>query len=107
MAKYNLNDRFWQKHDITVRACGHFALSPLSETCLKDAIFDISVTSKVHKKKQNSKMSILTSKSTIVSYLDSILSKLTHFDLFLYVFDTLLIQFQTIIFLIAAPFFIF
>ena len=47
--------------------CGHFALSTLSETCLKDAVFEINVTSKFHKKKQNIKMSILTPKSKNVS----------------------------------------
>ena len=30
--------------------CGHFALSTLPKTCLKDAVFDINVTSKFHKK---------------------------------------------------------
>ena len=58
--------------------CGHLALSTLSKTCLKDAVFDINVTSKVPKKYQNSKMSNLTPKSTIVSYLVILLSKLTH-----------------------------
>ena len=42
--------------------CGHFALSTLSETCLKDAVFEINVTSFVYKKKYNSKMYILTPK---------------------------------------------
>ena len=31
--------------------CGHFALSTLSETCLKDAVFEINVTSKFYKQK--------------------------------------------------------
>ena len=39
--------------------CGHFALSTLSETCLKDAVSEINVTSKTHKKAV-SKMYILT-----------------------------------------------
>ena len=30
--------------------CGHFALSTLLETCLEDAVFEISVTSQFHKK---------------------------------------------------------
>ena len=62
--------------------CGHFALSTLSKTCLKDSVFEINVTICFCKKKQNSKMSILTPKSTIVSYLDIILSKLAHVELF-------------------------
>ena len=33
--------------------CGHFALSTLSETCLKDVVFEINVTSKFHKKNVN------------------------------------------------------
>ena len=62
--------------------CGHLALSTLSKTYLKDAVFEIHVTSKNHKnkKKHKSKKSIFTPKSAIVSYLDIILSKLTHFD---------------------------
>ena len=60
--------------------CGHFALITLSETCLKDAVFEINVTSKFDKKKQISKMSNLTPKSNIVSYLDIILTQLAHFD---------------------------
>ena len=48
-------------------SCGHFALGTLSETCLKDAVFEINVTSKFHKQKQNSKMSNLTPKSKNVS----------------------------------------
>ena len=47
--------------------CGHFALSTLSETCLKDAVFYINVTSKNHKKMKISKMSFLTPKSKNVS----------------------------------------
>ena len=43
--------------------CGHFALSTLSETCLKDAVFEINVTSKIHKQMKTSKMSNLTPKS--------------------------------------------
>ena len=31
--------------------CGHFALSTLSETCLKDAVFEINVTSEFQKKR--------------------------------------------------------
>ena len=58
--------------------CGHFALSTLSETCIKDAVFEINVTSKTYKTLQNPKMSILTPKSKIVSYLDIISPKLTH-----------------------------
>ena len=42
--------------------CGHFALSTLSEACLKDAVFEINVTSKFDKNKQKSKMSMLTPK---------------------------------------------
>ena len=61
--------------------CGHFALSTLSETCLKDAVFEINVTSKIHKKYPKSKMSNLTPNSKIVSYLDIILARLTHFDI--------------------------
>ena len=61
--------------------CGHFALSTLSETCLKDIVFEINVTSNFHKKWQKSKMSILRPKSKIVSYLNIILSHLTHFDI--------------------------
>ena len=61
--------------------CGHFALSTLSETCLKDAVFEINVTSKIDKQWQNSKMSFLTPKRKIGSYLDIILSSLTHFDI--------------------------
>ena len=61
--------------------CGHFALSTLSETCLKDTVFEINATSKFHKKKQNPQMSILTPKSKIVSYLDIIWSHLTHFNI--------------------------
>ena len=60
--------------------CGHFALSTLSETCLKDAVFYINVTSKIHNK-QKSKMSNLTPKSKIVSYLDIISTQLAHFDI--------------------------
>ena len=59
--------------------CGHFALSTLSETCLKDVVFEINVASQIHKKQQHSKMSNLTSKSAIVSYLDIIWARLTHF----------------------------
>ena len=47
--------------------CGHFALSTLSETCFKDAVFEINVTTNFHKKKQNEKMSNLTPKSKNVS----------------------------------------
>ena len=61
--------------------CGHFALCTLSETCLKDAVFEINVTSKFHKKWQTPKMSILTPKSKFVSYLNIIWSHLTHFDI--------------------------
>ena len=61
--------------------CGHFALSTLSETRLKDAVFEINVTSTFHKEKQKSKTSILTPKSKVVSYLDIIWSHLTHFDI--------------------------
>ena len=58
--------------------CGHFALSTLLETCLKDAGFEINITTTLHKKKRKSKMLILTPKSKIVSYLDIILARLTH-----------------------------
>ena len=61
--------------------CGHFALSTLSETCLKDAVFEINVTSNFDKKKHKSIMSSLRPKSKIVSYLDIIWSHLTHFDI--------------------------
>ena len=73
--------------------CGHFALGALSETCLKDAVFEINVTSEFHKKKQNWKMSILTPESKIVSYLDIILYRLTHFYPFWYNVNTFVIQF--------------
>ena len=61
--------------------CGHFALCTLSEACLKDAVFERTVTSQFYKTKQKSKMSILRPKSKIVSYLDIIWSHLTHFDI--------------------------
>ena len=61
--------------------CGHFALSALSETCLKDVVFEMNVASNFYKKQQTSKMSTLTPKSKIVSYLNIILSHLTHFDI--------------------------
>ena len=61
--------------------CCHFALRTLSESCLKDTVFKTNVTSKFHKKKQNSKMSILTPQSKIATYLNMMLSKLTHFEL--------------------------
>ena len=60
---------------------GHFALCTLSETCLKDAVFEINVTAFFHKKMQSSNMSFLTPKSKVVSYLDMIRSHLTHFDI--------------------------
>ena len=62
--------------------CGHFALSTLLKTCHKDADFEINVISKVYKINQNPKMSILTPKSKIATYLNIMLSKLTHFELF-------------------------
>ena len=61
--------------------CGHFALSTLSETCFKDAVFEVNVRHKDIENSQNPKMSNLTTKSTIVSYLDIISSSLTHFDI--------------------------
>ena len=62
--------------------CGHFALSTLSETCFKDAVFEVNVRHKKYiENSQNPKMSNLTPKSKIVSYLDIISSSLTHFDI--------------------------
>ena len=57
--------------------CGHFALSTLSKTYLKDAVFEINAQ-QYRQKYKNPKMSKLTPKSNIVSYLDIILYKLTH-----------------------------
>ena len=62
--------------------CGHFALSTLSETCCKEPIFDRNVKKYITKKIKNPKMSILTPKTKIVSYLDIILYRLTHSDMF-------------------------
>ena len=48
--------------------CGHFALGTLSETYLKDAVFEINVQDQnITKKYKNRKMSILTPKSRNVS----------------------------------------
>ena len=62
--------------------CGHFALSTLSKTYLKDAVFEINVQDQniVKNIVKNPKMSKMTPKSKIVSELDIILSQLRHFD---------------------------
>ena len=60
--------------------CGHFALGTLSETCFKDAVFEVNV--RQHKltkisKIQNVKFDIKI-KTRIIT--DIILAQLTHFD---------------------------
>ena len=61
--------------------CGHFALGTLSETFCKDAVFEVNIRQTNNENYQNPKMSNLTPKSKIVSYLDIISSSLTHFDI--------------------------
>ena len=61
--------------------CGHFALGTLSETCCKEHIFDRNVKKYITRKLRNPKMSNLTTKSKIESYLDFFLSQLAHFDI--------------------------
>ena len=73
-----IKSRLWQKHDITVRPCGPFALGTLSETCFKVPFFEINDKKYITETLQNPKMSMLTPKSKIVSYLNIILYKLTH-----------------------------
>ena len=82
MAKYIKAD--FDNHMIfSPGLCGHFALGTLSKTYLKDAVFEINVSSKkIYQKQQNPKMSNLTPKSKTVSELYIILYKLIHFKLF-------------------------
>ena len=61
--------------------CGHFALGTLSETCFKDAVFDINV--RRHKLTKNSQVQNCQNwhkQSKTVSQPDTILSQLRHFD---------------------------
>ena len=76
--------RDFDKHMIWPHGqCGHFALSTLLETWLKDVAFEINIKQKwYHKKYPNPKMSMLTPKTKNVSYLDMILHRLTNFDTF-------------------------
>ena len=69
--------------------CGHFALGTLSETYLKDAVFEINVVRRKNKQtQQHPILSNLTPKSRNVSELDIIVSQLTHLDIchFIYSF---------------------
>ena len=59
--------------------CGHFALSTLSETWPKEFVFEINAKTYITK---NLKMTNVTPKSKIVSYLDIILSIVTPVDIF-------------------------
>ena len=72
--------------------CGHFALSTLSETWLKEPVVEKNVKKNNHPQFKNPKMLNLTPTSNILSLLDIILSSLTHFDIALYNVNAIVLQ---------------